>query len=64
MFRFGILTMSDAIFLILEFVLIIVFLIYFFIKDKENSIRINKLEQELERLNKKIYYLEKDYKCL
>ena len=60
MFRFGILTMSDAIFLILEFVLIIVFLIYFFIKDKENSIRINKLEQELERLNKKIYYLEKD----
>ena len=52
--------MSDAIFLILEFVLIIVFLIYFFIKDKENSIRINKLEQELERLNKKIYYLEKD----
>ncbi|ASQ29866.1 hypothetical protein CAV_0194 [Campylobacter avium LMG 24591] len=51
---------EDLLYLIFVFVLILALVAYVFIKDKENSINIKKLESAVEDLNKSIHYIRKD----
>lgn len=54
---------EDILYLILTLLLLVALLAYMFVKDKENTLRINKLEKVLEDVVKECYYIKKQLKA-
>ena len=50
----------DFLYLFISFILILCLLAYVFIRDKENSLKIKKLENAVEEINKTLHFLRKD----
>ena len=51
---------EELLYIIFVFILLLASLAYFFIKDKENIAKIQKLERAVEDINKDIHYIRKE----
>ncbi len=50
---------EELLYAIFTFILLLASLAYFYIKDKENALKITKLERAIEDINKSLHYLRK-----